>query len=119
MALLSHLSATAHWLAQAAEPPPAGGGSMTSMLLIYGLMIFGFYFLFIAPQRKRMKEQQKMLAELKPGDNVLTSFGVFGTISQFRGDRVVVKIADNTRIEMLKSAIQAKITGDAKPDAKD
>lgn len=90
---------------------------MGSMLMMYGLILAGFYFLMIAPQRKRAKEHTKMLGELKPGDAVITAAGIFGTIAAFRGDRVVVKVSDNTRVEMLKSSIQAKVADDDKSDS--
>lgn len=112
MTLLPNLPAVTRWLAQTGEAPAAGSG-MGSMLLMYGLILAGFYFLLIAPQRKRAKEHAKMLSELKPGETVLTNSGIFGTITAFRGDRVVIKISDNTRIEMLKSSIQARVSDDS------
>lgn len=117
MNLLPNLPALTRWLAQAGDAP-AGGTGMGSMLLMYGLLLAGFYFLMIAPQRKKAKEHTQMLSQLKPGDAVLTGAGIYGTVTAFRGDRVVVKIADNTRVEMLKTAIQVKLVDDDKADAK-
>jgi preprotein translocase subunit YajC len=95
--------------AQAAAPGsgPAGNGSMVQMLLFYGLIAGGFYFLFIAPQRKKQKEHEKLLASLQSGDEVLTTGGIYGTITNVKEDRFVVRIAESTKIEVGKGFISA------------
>jgi preprotein translocase subunit YajC len=87
--------------------PSGGGPSPFSMLLpILGMLLI-FYFLMIRPQQKRQKEMQKMLTALKKGDRVLTASGLYGVVSGLRDDVVVLKIADNVKVEMLKSAVTA------------
>ena len=76
--------------------------SFLPMLLLIG----GFYFLFIAPQMKKQKEQKAMLSALKTGDEVVTTGGIFGTITNVKDDRFVVRIADNTKIDITKDAVQ-------------
>jgi preprotein translocase subunit YajC len=66
--------------------------------------------LLIRPQQKRQKETQKMIGALKKGDKVITASGLIGTVAGLRDDIVVVKIADNVKVEMLKNAITA-VTG--------
>jgi len=62
------------FLAQAAPASPAGaGGNPTFMLVGYGLLMVALYFFMIAPQNKKRKEHEKMLAELKSGDEVVTA----------------------------------------------
>lgn len=97
------------FLAQAAAPEGAskglfGGGS--SMLIVYGLFIAAMWFLMIAPQRKKQKEQAKMLASIKAGDEILTVGGIYGTVVTVREDRYVVRIADATKVEIAKSFVQ-------------
>ncbi len=94
------------FLAQTAAPAGPGGGTM---ILVYGLLIAGMYFLMIAPQRKKQKEQEKMLASLGTGDEIVTSGGIFGTITSVKEDRFIVRIADNTKIEIGKSFVTAVI----------
>lgn len=81
-------------------------------MLPFILLMVGFWFLLIAPQRKKQKEHQKMITELKPGDRVLTAGGIFGTITMVKKDRFQVKIEDNTRIEVTKSSITARDTAE-------
>jgi preprotein translocase subunit YajC len=98
-------------LAQAAAPAapasPFGGGTFT--LVIYGLMAAGFYFLLIAPQRKKQKETEKMLSALQSGDEVITTGGIFGVITNVKDDRFVVRVAENTKIEVGKGFIQSVV----------
>ena len=86
----------------------AGGGegpSPFSMLLpILGMLLI-FYFLMIRPQQKRQKEVQKMISGVKKGDRVLTASGLYGTVAGVKDDVLVLQIADNVKVEMIKSAI--------------
>lgn len=91
-------------LAQAA---PAGGGLGQFLPII--LLFVGMWFLIIAPQRKRQKAHDKMLRELSTGDEIVTNGGIFGTITNVKDDRFVVKIADNTKIELGKGFVSSKI----------
>lgn len=91
-------------VAQAAAP----GGGLGQFLPII-LLFLGMWFLIIAPQRKRQKAHDKMLTELQKGDEIVTSGGLFGTITRVKDDRFVVEIADNTRIELGKSFVSSKI----------
>ena len=91
-------------LAQGTAP----GGELTKFLPII-LLFAGMWFLLIAPQRKRQKEHDKMVSELKKGDKVVTSGGLFGTIAHVKKDRLVVEIAANTKVELGKQFISSKI----------
>ena len=106
-------------LAQAAAPAeaaPQGGGS--SMLLFVVLMFAAMYFLMIAPQRKRQKQHQKMLSELKTGDKVLTIGGMIGTIANVKEKTFIVRLGDNNKVEFIKSAIQDKIVDEIPAEQK-
>ena len=99
-----------------AETAPQGGG--LSMLLFVVLMFAAMYFLMIAPQRKRQKQHQKMLSELKTGDKVLTIGGMIGTISNVKEKTFIVKLGDNNKVEFIKSAIQDKIVDEIPAEQK-
>lgn len=95
-----------------AQQEAMGTTGMISQLMIWVLLFGGMYFLLIAPNRKRQKEQAKMLSELTSGDSVMTNSGIYGTITNVKDDRFVIKIADNTKIEVNKSFIQNKFIND-------
>ena len=104
-------------LAAAAPPakkPPGGNPMMQSLLFIF-VMFFILYFLMIRPQRKRQRERAEMLSGLSKGDHVVTTGGIRGVITLVRDHEVVVKVADNVKLTLVKSGV-ARILAD-KDDA--
>jgi preprotein translocase subunit YajC len=93
--------------AQAAGGQPAAQPSQSPMIsfLPIALIFIIFYFLLIRPQKKSQQEHQKMLTELKKNDEVVTSGGIYGTIVNIQDDIVTLRVDDNTRIKVQKSAI--------------
>src|SRR5215813_7415025 len=90
--------------------PPAGPAGLLQSPLIVMVFIFGiFYFLVLGPMRKKQRDTQAMLSKLKKGDEVVTGGGIFGRISALDEQRgfVVLQIADNVKIKVLRSAITA------------
>ena len=79
------------------------------MLVAYGLLFVAMYFLMIAPQRKKQKELQKAIDALQTGDEVITAGGIYGEIASKKEDRFIVRIADNTKVEVAKSHIQSVV----------
>ena len=96
------LLATALPAIAAAAPAPQGG---FGMLLFPIILIAIMYFLMIRPQMKRQKEHKAMLDKLSRGDEVITSGGVAGTITDIGDNFVTVEVADNVRIRVQKGAI--------------
>ena len=72
-------------------------------IIIFIMIIM--YFLMIRPQKKRQAEQKTLIASLKTGDRVVTNAGIHGLIVNVKETTVMVKVADNVKIEMEKSAI--------------
>ncbi|MGB0414746.1 MAG: preprotein translocase subunit YajC [Coraliomargarita sp.] len=91
-------------LAQATDGP---GGFPPGVLMMVFFML-AMWFLLIAPQRKRQKAHDKMLTELKSGDEVVTAGGIHGTITNVKDDRFVVRIADGVKIELSKNSVGSK-----------
>ena len=84
----------------------AEGGSSTIMTVVmFGAVIAIFYFMIILPQNKKQKAMQKMLAEIKKGDRVVTIGGIHGLVHAVKERTVVLKVDDSARLEFLKSAI--------------
>ncbi|MDQ3010918.1 MAG: preprotein translocase subunit YajC [Acidobacteriota bacterium] len=83
------------------------GGSSLGMLVPMLLVFVLFYFLIIMPQRKRQRAVDEMLNNLKPGDKVVTSGGLYGQIVSVREDKrtVQLKVAESVRLEVARTAI--------------
>lgn len=95
-------------LADAATAPAAPQGLFNNPVIPFVLIGVIFYFLIIRPQSKRQKDLEKLLSSLKTGDKVVTSSGIHGIISNVKeGKTLILKIADNVKIEIDKSAITA------------
>jgi len=95
-------------LAQAAAPagaPEAPSPLMQFFPLI--LLVILFYFMLIRPQQKRQKEHQKLIEAVKTGDKVITSSGIHGLVANVKERTILVKVADNVKIEFDKAAITA------------
>ncbi|MCL6447319.1 MAG: preprotein translocase subunit YajC [Armatimonadetes bacterium] len=74
--------------------------------LLYVVVLFALlYFLLIRPQQVRQKKHQQMIRSLKVNDQIVTIGGIYGTIVKVKEDTFVVRVADNVRIEILKSAV--------------
>lgn len=87
------------------QQPDSGIGSLFGSLLPFLLIILVFYFLILRPQQKRQKERQKLLSSVQKGDKVITSGGIHGVVEGLDDKTVLVKIADNTKVKMERSAI--------------
>jgi preprotein translocase subunit YajC len=101
---MSHIIFT--FLAQTAAPAatPAGGFNPGSLFPLIPIGII-FYFLVIRPQSKRQKDQEAMIKSIKTGDKVVTTGGIHGMVSNVKETTLIVKIADNVKIELDKSQV--------------
>ena len=114
MPKMSSLFSTIEFLAQTPAPGSSAAPSAWVQILPMVLLFGAMYFFLIAPQRKKQKEHEKMLAALESGDEIITNGGIFGVITNVKDDRFVVRIADNTKIELGKGFVQTVVK---KPDA--
>lgn len=94
-----------------------GGSNPSFQILIFGLLFAGMWFLIIAPQRKKQKDHDKMIRSLGTGDEIVTNGGIYGIITNVKGDRFVVRVSDNTKIELNKSYVQSKLEKKDKSDS--
>lgn len=84
-----------------------GGGSAILGMLPFILMFLVLYLLILRPQIKKQKTHQKMIDELKKGDQVVTSGGIHGVVANIKDDVVVLKIADNVKVDLSRSAVSS------------
>jgi preprotein translocase subunit YajC len=99
---------------------PAGGqlqrpNMLMSMLPLIAIFAI-FYLLLILPQRKKQKKHLEMVESLKPGDRVITTAGIFGTVMGVQKDRLELKIAANVKIDITKSAVGVILGATDKPE---
>ena len=88
--------------AQAAGGAASGGYSQILILVVFVAI---FYFMLIRPQQKRMKDQQAMLAKLAAGDEVVTSGGILGRITEVGDPFVTLEVAEGVRLRVQRSQI--------------
>jgi preprotein translocase subunit YajC len=101
-------------------PPPGQEanptGQMLQMLGMFAILGVMFYFLLIRPQQKQRKEQEQLLKSVKTGDKVLLSSGIYGIVSNVKEKTLMVKIADNVKVEVLKSAVSSVVQKSAEAE---
>jgi preprotein translocase subunit YajC len=89
------------------EDGTTGGFDWT--LIVFLVLIFVvFYFLLIRPQRKRQKEHQELLQELKRGDRVVTAGGIYGVIESVSEDSVLIKVESGATMRVAKGSVALK-----------
>ncbi len=76
-------------------------GNLLPLVLIFGI----FYFILIRPQQKQQSDFKKMVENLKKNDQVVTIGGVHGTIVNIKDKTFIIRVDDNTRLEIDKSAV--------------
>jgi preprotein translocase subunit YajC len=102
-------------MAYAMGMAPGGGGGSGSQIwsfLPIILIFVIFYFLLIRPQQKQRKDHQSLLSNLKVGDNVLTSGGIYGRVTGLKDDKVTVEISDKVRVKVNRSNIAGVVKQD-------
>ena len=91
------------FLQQQAQAPTTGIVSFLPLVFILGI----FYLIVFLPARRRQKKLQEMIDNLKAGDKVVTSGGIYGTIVGFKDDRIQLRVAENVKIELSRNAVTA------------
>ena len=92
-------------LAAAGSPGGSGPSAAISQVLFFVAIFAIFYFLLIRPQQRQKREREQMLTVLKKGDRVVTSGGLHGTVVGLNEQTVVLKVADQVKLEFDRSAI--------------
>lgn len=103
----------------AMAPPAGGSGGQSQPGMMIGwliLMLAIFYFLMIRPQQRREKERRALLDSVKSGDRVVFSGGILGVVTNVKDKTLMVKIADNVKIEVSRSAVSRVLDKGEMPD---
>jgi preprotein translocase subunit YajC len=88
---------------------------LTALLFLVGMIVL-FYVLIVMPQRRRRQVQTQLLREVEVGDEVMTLGGIFGFVREVEDHHVVLEIAPDTRVRLVKSAITARTEADAEEE---
>lgn len=99
------------WLIVLAADPGTGGG-LAQVLLLFAPLFLIWYLLVIRPQQTQRRKVQDMLANLKTGDRVVTSGGLYGTVVAFRDAAVQLQVAPQVKVDVARSAITALQTSE-------
>lgn len=92
----------------------APGGESNPIMMIgwVVIMLALFYFLLIRPQQRREKERRALIAAIKTGDRVIFGGGMIGIVANVKGNVFTIKIADNTKVDVLRGAVTRIIQKD-------
>ncbi len=88
---------------------PGGGGGGYSSLIMMAVIFAIFYFILIRPQQKKMKEHKKMVEDLKKGDRIVTSGGMYATVENATPDTLTVKIAEGVKVKITRGSVGAVV----------
>ncbi len=91
--------------AQAADPAAQQGGGFVSIMMLV-VMFVAFYFLLIRPQAKRAKEHKTMISALARGDEVVTTGGILGRVTELGEGYATIEVAEGVQIKVQRPAIQ-------------
>jgi preprotein translocase subunit YajC len=94
-----------HNLVLAMGSPPGPGVNPYVQLIPIALVFAIFYFIILLPTKRKQKKLQEFLDALKVGDRVVTSGGIYGSVTKVNGQTVQLQIADKVRVELSKNAI--------------
>jgi preprotein translocase subunit YajC len=87
-----------------AQAAPQGGSPLMQFLPLIAIFAI-FYFLVLRPQSRKAREHQKMLSELKKGDDVVTQGGIIGKITGIKDGELTLQVQEGVRLRVLRSAI--------------
>ncbi len=81
------------------------GAALSQFILLFAPLFLIWYFLVILPQQKQRRKTQQMLSNLKTGDRVLTSGGIYGQVMGFRDETVQLQIASQVKVDVARTSI--------------
>ncbi len=96
------------------DPQPDGFSAILQAMTPLFLIFIIFYFLLIRPQQKQREQHEKRVSQLKKGDRVITAGGIYATIIGIKDDIAAIKINEETKVEVQKSAITHVLDKDDK-----
>ena len=102
-----------------AAAPATKHNSDTELLLFLVLIVAGFYFLLIRPQKRRQQQAQQQQRTVAPGARVVTTAGMYGTVSAVEGDDIVLEVAPGVDVRIMRRAVMRVVTPVEAQDAEE
>lgn len=95
-------------------------GVSTTTMLLYGLLVVGvFYLILIRPQQKYQKNRRELINNLRVRDRIVTAGGIYGRVTEIREDSILLLIAENVEVEVIKTGIMSVDNGEDHDDVID
>jgi preprotein translocase subunit YajC len=101
--------------APAQAPAPSVGEQLAQMLPMFVLIVVIFYFVIYRPQKQQREKHQAVISQLKKGDKVVTSGGIWGTVTNVGKETVTLQVAENAKIKVARDHI-LRVRGDESDD---
>ena len=101
--------------APAPAPVPSVGDQLAQMLPMFVLIVVIFYFVIYRPQKQQRDKHQTLISQLKKGDKVVTSGGIWGTVTNVGKETVTLQVAENAKIKVARDHI-LRVRGDEADD---
>ena len=90
---------------------PNNSMSLVMMILVYAVLFGAMYFIYIRPNRKKQKEEQKMRENLQVGDEIVTIGGIYGRVISLKEDTMVIEsLSDHSKLTFSRWALQSNLT---------
>ncbi len=96
-----------------AASPEGGQTSLMPMIIMWTAIIAIFYFLLIRPQKKAQEKHKQMVQSLEKGNEVMTEGGIIGTVIHLKEDRITIKTANDTRLEVARGKVARVFNGES------
>ncbi len=108
LGLMAALLITLVSLGGCVPPETAEGGADWTWIILLGVFFAFMYFILIRPQRKKQKEHQQLVAELRRGDKVITAGGIYGVIESTGEDSIIIKVESGMTLRVARGSVDLK-----------
>ena len=92
---------------------------MVGNIILFGFLFLFIYFVMIRPNKRARAEHQRMVESVEPGDEIMTTGGIFGTVRSVGDEEISVEIANGVQVKMIKRAIATRVSEDLGTDSED
>jgi preprotein translocase subunit YajC len=92
---------------------------MVGNIVLFGFLFLFIYFVMIRPNKRARAEHQRMVESVEPGDEIMTTTGIFGTVKNVGDEEISVEIATGVQVRMVKRAIASRVSENLETESED